>query len=174
MHRRSLTAALIVAICACSPAPQRPSEAPAPDAPTEIACNTLTPDTARQVAITDPVAAAASADLRGGRINPGVYDLVSAQRDGAATGWTGTRAIVVEVSEDTSSSVVTLNWAGTTPRNVMDRWTATLSETPSPRLAYTCGRIGEIEAGFAANEASLQLRLADGANGALVLTFVRR
>lgn len=174
MLKRTFAAALVFA-AACSPAPQQ-SETKAPERPEpqEIACNTLAPDVGKQVAITEAPAAAASLDLRGGRIAPGVYDLSSAQRIGAATGWEGTRAVVIDVTEDAATGAVSLNWAGTTPTSLIDRWTATLSEAPQARLTYTCGRLGEVDAAFTAGERALQLRVDDGANGALQLSFLRR
>ena len=113
------------------------------------------------------------AGARGGRITPGVYDLTSAQRVGAATGWPGARAVAVDVAENPNGGV-TLNWAGTIPGGNVDRWTATLTETPTVRVAYTCGRIGEVDADFAAAATTLQLRMPDGADGHLVLDFQRR
>jgi len=175
MLRPALTVGLIAALAACSPpASQDAREAPQPTPPpTEIACNTVTPDATRQVSVDAPVVAAAATDLRGGAITPGIYDLARAVRSGEPTGWQGTRAVAVEVSED-AAGIVTLNWAGTTAANVIDRWSGALSEAPTVRLTYTCGRIGEVEADFAAAERELQLRVADGANGALELTFTRR
>ena len=173
MLKRSFIAALLLT-AACSPAPQDARETPQPDPPQEIACNTLTPDVSKQVGVADAPVTAAGADLRGGRIAPGVYDLSGAQRVGAATGWQGTRAVVLEVSEDAQTGAVTLNWAGTTPTSLIDRWTATLTETPASRLTYSCGRIGQVEADFSAADRALELRLADGANGALRLDFVQR
>ncbi|MBL8544678.1 MAG: hypothetical protein JNJ63_12800 [Hyphomonadaceae bacterium] len=174
---RTLLAAAAVAamLAACSPpAQQKQDETPPAPPPAEIACNSLAPDAARQIAVQEPLAAVASADLRGGAIPPGLYDLTSARRIGAATGWTGTRAVALEVAE-ASSGVVTLNWAGADPSNgYTDRWTATLTDTPQTRLSYSCGRIGEVAAQFAVSGTDLQLRLPDGANGSLDLHFARR
>ena len=173
MLKRTFTAALLLTAAACSPPPQEAREAPQPSPAQEIACNTLTPDVSKQVAVTDaPVTAAA--DLRGGRIAPGVYDLANAQRAGEATGWQGTRAVAVEVTEDAATGAVTLNWAGTTPTSLIDRWTATLTDAPEGRLAYSCGRIGEVAADFSAADRALELRLTDGANGTLELSFTQR
>jgi hypothetical protein len=142
--------------------------------PETVACNTVTPDPMRQVGIDDAAAVAASAsDLRGGAIAPGVYDLVSAVRIGAAAGWTGTRTVALEVLE-TETGAVTFNWAGFEPGGEIDRWTAAFTETPAPRLAYSCGRIGEVAAAFAADAHSLQLQLQDGAGGHLALSFELR
>lgn len=175
MLRRTFAAALLVATAACSPPQQNKAEAPPAPAPQEIACNAVTPDVAKQIGVTDAPAAAAAADLRGGSISPGLYDLASAQRIGAATGWDGTRAVALEITEDTATGAVTLNWAGTTATSAVDRWTATLSEAPQQaRLNYTCGRVGEVDADFVAAERALELRIADGANGSLQLAFLRR
>ena len=134
----------------------------------------MTPDAARQIAVGEEVAtAAAASDLRGGSIAPGTYDLTSASRIGAATGWTGTRAVALEVSEGQSGSV-TFDWAGAETGGATDRWTATFTEAPQPRLAYTCGRVGQVAADFAAQNNALQLRLQDGAGGQLALQFQRR
>ncbi|HYD89406.1 MAG TPA: hypothetical protein VEA80_18145 [Vitreimonas sp.] len=173
MLRRSLAAAMLAIAASCSPPAQQSAETPARPEPQEIACNTVTPDVAKQISVTEAPAAAAM-DLRGGRITPGLYDLASAQRIGGATGWPGTRAIALEVTEDAATGAVTLNWAGTTPTSLMDRWTGTLAEAPQTRLTYTCGRIGEVDADFIAGERALELRLADGADGAMLLSFLQR
>jgi hypothetical protein len=134
-----------------------------PPGQTVVACNDVTPDAGRQVGIGEEVVtAAAASDLRGGSITPGTYDLVSATRVGAATGWSGTRAVALNVSEAQTGGV-TFNWAGADPGGQADRWTATFTETPQPRIAYTCGRVGEVAADFAAQNNRLQLRLQDGA-----------
>ncbi len=65
-------------------------------------------------------------------IAPGTYDLVSATRIGGATGWNGTRAVSLAVSEDQSGGV-TFNWAGAEAGGETDRWTATFTEAPQPR-----------------------------------------
>jgi hypothetical protein len=172
MRTLVMSAALVAALAACSPPAQQETEAEAP--PAVIACSALTPDAARQVRVEEEVAAASAAsDLRGGRITPGVYDLVSAHRIGAATGWQGTRAVALGVAENAAGGV-TFNWAGAAPGGEVDRWTASFTDTPQVRLAYTCGRIGEVDADFAAEANTLQLRLPDGANGALLLLFQRR
>jgi hypothetical protein len=134
----------------------------------------VTPDAARQVAVGEEVVtAAAAADLRGGSIAPGTYDLTTASRIGAATGWSGTRAVALEVSEGQNGGV-TFNVASAETGRATDRWTATFTEAPQPRLAYTCGRMGEVAADFAAQSNALQLRLQDGAGGQLALQFQRR
>jgi hypothetical protein len=94
-------------------------------------------------------------------------------RVGGATGWSGTRAVALQVTED-EAGVVTFNWAGATTDAVNDRWTATFTEAPQPRMTYTCGRAGEVPAEFAAQGDALQLRLQDGASGQLALDFRRR
>jgi hypothetical protein len=133
----------------------------------------VTPDAARQVTIEDELAiAAAASDLRGGRIAPGVYDLTRAVRIGEATGWSGTRSVALDVAENPAGGV-TFNWAGLAD-GALDTWTANFTETPTPRLSYTCGRIGDVDAEFTAASETLQLRLQDGANGRLQLDFQRR
>lgn len=169
-----LTTAFVALLTACSPPAQQTERPDTPPGPTTVACNDVTPDAARQVAVGEEVVtAAAAADLRGGSIVPGTYDLASASRIGSATGWTGTRAVALEVSEG-ESGAVTFNWAGAEAGGATDRWTATFTETPQPRLAYTCGRMGEVAADFAAQSNALQLRLQDGAGGQLALQFQRR
>lgn len=170
-----MSAALAALLVACTPPAQRETEAPTPDQPTVQACNSVAPNTARQVTVEEELAvAAAASDLRGGRITPGTYDLASARRIGAATGWQGTRAVAVEVSEAAAGGV-TLNWAGTTETSALDTWTATLTETQNvASLAYTCGRVGEVSADFSATADALELRLSDGGSGRLALTFQRR
>lgn len=169
-----LTTAFVALLTACSPPAQQSDRPSTPPGPTTVACNDVTPDAAHQVAVGEEVVTtAAAADLRGGTITPGTYDLITASRVGAATGWNGTRAVALDVSENQSGGV-TFNWAGADPGGQTDRWTATFTETPQPRLAYTCGRIGEIGADFAAQSNALQLRLQDGAGGQLALQFQRR
>jgi len=173
MLKRTFAALLLISAAACTP-PQAPTttetETPPPQ---ELACNAVTPDVARQVSVEAPVAAIA-ADLRGGEIAPGVYDLTSARRIGEATGWQGTRAVALEVTEDAATGAVTLNWAGTTTSSLVDRWSATLTQAPATRLTYTCGRVGDVEASFAAAPRQLELRIADGADGELQLAFAQR
>ncbi len=170
-HLYFLGALLALSACtqpASNNAPQAPPAAPA------IVCNTVAPNMARMVAVSDAVATASSvSDLRGGRIAPGVYDLASAERHGAATGWDGAHAVALEVSEDQTGAVV-FNWASAASSAAPDTWTATFAETPTPTITYTCGRIGTVPAAFAAQGDGLQLRLQDGADGQLQLTFERR
>lgn len=172
MRRLLVSAAVVSVLAACTPPAQRP-EAPPDQPPAVVACNTVTPDAARQVAVEDAAAVAeAAAELRGGAIAPGVYDLVSAARIGTATGWSGTRAVALEVSE--SEAGVTFNWASAAPGGEVDRWTAAFTDTPQPRLSYSCGRMGEVGAEFATQPDRLELRLPDGGEGRLALTFQRR
>lgn len=168
------SAAMAALLAACSPPAQRDTTDASQAPPTAIACNDLTPDPSRQVAVADETAAAAAAsDLRGGRIAPGAYDLVSAMRLGAATGWSGTRAVTLEVSETDANGVV-FNWAGAEPGGSTDRWTASFTETPTARLTYTCGRAGAVDAAFEVAPNALTLRLQDGASGRLALVFQPR
>lgn len=173
MRRLLFSAALAALMAACSPpASQQDAEAPPAPAP-ELACNTVAPDSTRQVAVTDSEAvASAAAELRGGVLSPGVYDLVRATRIGAPSGWRNTQAVAIEISEG-ADGVVTLNWAGAPEQGQVDRWSAEFRDAP-PRIAFTCGRIGEVEAQFQASGRALELRLPDGANGALLLNFERR
>lgn len=172
MIRTILLSVSALALVACSP-PAQQSEAPQPQQPETMACNTVEPNLTRQVSVQDPVAAmAAAADLRGGSIAPGTYDLASATRVGGATGWSGTRAVSLQVDE-AANGAVTFNWAGAGD-GAVDRWTATFSDTPEVRLAYSCGRMGEVGGDYAVEGNLLRLRLTDGANGALELVFERR
>ncbi|MBL8545896.1 MAG: hypothetical protein JNL81_05490 [Hyphomonadaceae bacterium] len=169
-----LTTAFAALVAGCSPPAQQAERPDTPPGPTTVACNDVTPDAARQVAVGDEVAtAAAASDLRGGSIAPGTYDLTSASRIGAAAGWAGTRAVALEVTESQNGGV-TFDWAGAETGGATDRWAASFTEAPQPRLAYTCGRIGEVAAEFAAQSNALQLRLQDGAGGQLALHFQRR
>lgn len=164
----------LAALVACSPPAQAPQQdTPAP-APTEIACNDVAPTLSRQVGVEEEVAiASAASDLRGGRIAPGTYDLTQAVRIGSATGWTNTRSVALEVTEAANGGV-TFNWAGAAPDGAIDRWTADFTETPNASITYTCGRVGNVAAEFSATPDSLELRLPDGANGRLNLSFARR
>ena len=174
MRALLLTTAFAALLVSCSPPAQQTDRPDTPPGPAAVACNDVGPDATRQVAVGEEVATtAAAADLRGGSIAPGTYDLTSASRIGAATGWSGTRAVALEVSEAQDGGV-TFNWAGAAPGGDADRWTATFTEAPQPRLAYTCGRMGEVAAAFAAENNALQLRLQDGAGGQLALQFQRR
>jgi hypothetical protein len=170
-----MSAALDAALAACSPPAQQQSEqTPTTPPPTVVACNSVTPDASKQVAVQDELAtAAAASELRGGRIAPGLYDLTTARRVGAATGWSGTRAVALNVSESTGGGV-TFNWAGAAPGGASDTWTADFTDTPRVRLTYTCGRVGSVDADFSAAASRLELRLPDGANGALHLVFAKR
>lgn len=173
MRSFMLTAAAVALLAACSP-PASQERPQTPPGPAVVACNDVAPNVAQQVAVSEEVVtAAAASDLRGGAIAPGTYDLTRAMRVGGATGWSGTRAVALQVTED-EAGVVTFNWAGATTETVNDRWTATFSETPQPRMTYTCGRAGDVPAEFAAQGAVLQLRLQDGASGQLALDFQRR
>ncbi|MGE0741231.1 MAG: hypothetical protein AB7O98_07800 [Hyphomonadaceae bacterium] len=177
MRTLLMSAAMALALAACQPpAPtSTQNETPPPNEPPAIeACNTVAPDATRLVSVTDaPVGVAASTDLRGGPITPGLYDLTSAQRVGAATGWAGERAVALDVAEEASGGV-TLQWAGAQPGGAIDRWSATLTDTPETRLTYTCGRMGAVDADFAATASALELRITDGADGSLHLTFAKR
>lgn len=167
-----ITAAL--ALAACQPAPTTAPEPEAEAPPAVTACNTLSPDLMKLVAVQDEaVAALPAASLAGGPITPGTYDLTRAIRIGGATGWNGERAAVLEVTE--SDAGVVLNWSSAAAHGPRDTWTATLSDnSEATRLTYSCGRVGEVEAGVVASESSLDLRIADGANGALRMAFERR
>src|SRR5262245_23476823 len=100
------------ALVACSPpsSQQAPGETPNADAPAQTACNNVAPNAAQAVTLEGDVAvAAAVADLRGGRVTPGLYDLASGSRVGAATGWSGPRSVALEVTELETGT--TFNWA---------------------------------------------------------------
>jgi len=162
------------ALVACSP-PSTQTEAPStPEAPQIAACNEVQPDAAKLVSVQDEAvtAAAALADLSGGRIAPGLYDLTSAIRIGGATGWSGQRAVSLDVTE--ANGAVVFNWAGAATGGERDTWTANFTDTPDVRLTYTCGRIGDVGGDFTAEGNELTLRLTDGANGALLLALQRR
>lgn len=161
------------ALVACSPPSTQTADAPtAPETPQIAACNEVQPDAAKQVSVQDELVTAALADLSGGRIAPGLYDLASATRIGAATGWDGQRAVSLDVTE--TNGAVVFNWAGAPAGGDRDTWTANFTDTPEVRLSYTCGRIGEVGGDFTAVGDALTLRLTDGANGALQLNFQRR
>lgn len=173
MRKLLISAAAITLLAACTPPTQQADRPDTPPGPTTVACNDVAPDAARQIGVGEEVVtAAAASDLRGGSITPGTYDLVNATRVGSARGWTGTRAVALAVTEGEGG--VTFNWAGATPSGETDRWTASLSETPQVRMTYSCGRVGEVAADFAAQNNTLHLRLQDGANGQLALEFQRR
>lgn len=168
------SAVAALALAACSPpASKGPAQSPADDAPSAVACNELAPNTARPVALEGEVAvAAAVSDLRGGRITPGTYDLVSGNRIGGAVGWSGVRAIALDVSE--SEAGTTFNWAAAAPGEETERWTAGFLDAPGPHLTFTCGRSGGADLAFTAEANGLRLRMPEGDAGALYLVFVRR
>jgi hypothetical protein len=173
MRALLVSVTMAAALAACSPPAQQDAGETTAPPPTVVACNTVAPDLARQVRVEEELATVASADLRGGAITPGTYDLTSARRVGAARGWSDTRAVALEVSEAPTGGV-TFNWAGAAPNGQVDTWTASFTDTPEARLTYTCGRMGEVSAGFTASGDELQLRLPDGADGSLHLVFARR
>lgn len=161
------------ALVACSPPSTQAPETPtAPEAPQIAACNEVQPDATKLVSVQDEVVTAALADLSGGRIAPGLYDLTTATRIGGATGWDGQRAVSLDVTE--ANGAVVFNWAGAATGGERDTWTANFTDTPDVRLTYTCGRVGEVGGDFTAVGDALTLRLTDGANGALLLAFQRR
>ena len=170
MWTKYLTIGVVVLAAACSREPAQ--QPPAEPAPTAVVCNDVTPNPVLQVAVQEaPPSAAAAAELRGGRIAPGLYDLASAVRVGAATGWTGTRAVTLRVSE-TEDGTLAFDWASAAADGAVDSWTALLRETPAPaRIEYTCGRVGQVEAAFAVEAGVLNLRIQDGAGGQLALSF---
>ena len=175
MRSLFVTAALTALVIACSPPTQREAEAPPSESPQVQACNDVAPDMGRLVRVEEELAVAAAADLRGGAIAPGLYDLTRAMRVGQAPGWQGERAVALSVAED-AAGVVAFNWASTpSGGGETDRWTATFSDAGEhPTLSYTCGRMGSVAAEFTAEPNALTLRLPDGANGSLQLDFARR
>jgi len=174
MRQLLISAALAALLVACTPPAQRDAEAPSSDpAPQVQACNAVTPDSQRMVRIEEAQAvAAAASDLPGGPITPGVYDLTRAVRIGQATGWQGVRSVALEVTEGAEG--VVFQWAGAPESGEVDRWTARFTDTPSPRVSFTCGRIGDVDADFTASASALQLRITDGADGSLLMDFARR
>jgi hypothetical protein len=174
MRKFLVSVAVAAMLAACSPPAQDTAETPEPSPPTTVACNAVAPNAGRQVAVgAEVVTAAAASDLRGGSITPGIYDLASATRVGSPTGWSGIRAVALDVSEAPAGGV-TFNWAGAPPSGEVDRWTANFTDTPQPHITFACGRMGEADVDFAAQGNALQLRLPDGANGSLLLNFERR
>jgi len=175
MRRVFMSVAVVAMLAACSPPSQQTSETTtAPPPPVVAACNDVHPDASKQVAVEEAQAVAAAAvDLRGGRITPGTYDLTRAQRLGQATGWSGTRAVALSVAENPGGGTL-FNWAGAAPNGAADTWTASFTDTPHAQVTFTCGRTGTVDADFNASANALDLRLPDGANGQLHLTFARR
>jgi hypothetical protein len=177
MQRRFLLTAAALALAACAPPAQNDASSP-PDGgdqpPGVVACNDVTPDMTRLVSVQEPLAAAAGdVGLRGGPIGAGTYDLIRATRIGEATGWPEPRAAALEVSES-ADGAVTFNWASVARENPVDRWTASFTDTPAPRMTYTCGRVGAVDAEFAVTDGELHLRLPDGGAGSLDLVLQRR
>ena len=173
MRRLLFSTALVALIAACTPPTQQEAEAPSDPAPQVQACNTITPDNTRMIRVEDATAVASAAStLPGGPITPGVYDLTRAVRVDQPTGWQNGRAVALEVTE-TADGVV-FQWAGAPASGEVDRWTASYTDTPTSRISYTCGRMGDVPAEVTARASALQLRLTDGANGSLLLDFTRR
>jgi len=175
MRPSILSATFVVILVACSPPAQQIDEPSREPQPQVQACNDITPSLSRLVRIEEQQAvAAAASDLRGGALEPGLYDLTRAVRIGQATGWQGARAVALDLREDTSGAV-TFNWAGAEASGEIDRWTATFNDSGEhPILSYTCGRIGDVAVEFTAQSNALTLRVPDGANGSLQLEFQRR
>lgn len=174
--RFMLFAATAALLAACSP-PSNDSTnngTPAPGAPTVTACNDVVPDTTQSVTLGDDVAvASAVADLRGGRVAPGIYDLVSGGRLGGATGWSGGRAVALNVSELEAGTI--FNWASAAPSGDVERWTAGFIDAPSGHLTYTCGRVGGADVDFTAEANGLRLQLPEvSGTGSLYLVFAKR
>jgi hypothetical protein len=169
---RFMFVAVAVMLASCSPPANQAPARPSPRL--NIACNDLAPNPAGAVALDGEIAAAiAVADLRGGRIAPGIYDLVSGARIGMAAGWEGARAVAIEVREDESGTM--FNWANAAPDGAVERWTAGFIDAPTPHLTYVCGRSGGADIAFTAEGAGLRLQLPeDGGAGSLYLVFLRR
>lgn len=167
MRLISLIAA--AALAACSPPSAQSPETPPPQI---AACNAVAPDLTKLVRVQDEAAVTMLADLRGGRVAPGTYDLTTAVRIGEATGWSGERAVTLEVTE--SGDGVVFNWAGAAAGGETDTWTANFTDTPQVQLTYTCGRMGTVDAAFTAAPDAFDIRITDGAAGSLYLTFQRR
>ena len=166
---RALMIAAAIVLSACSPPARGP---PAP--PIADACNDVTPDAAKAVTLghADMVAAAIT-DLRGGRVAPGTYDLVSGNRIGAAAGWQGARAVALDVREAEAGTI--FNWASMASIGDVERWTAGFIDAPSGHLTFTCGRNGGADIGFSADADGLHLQTPEaGGVGALSLVFERR
>lgn len=176
--RRFLLLAAAATLVACSPpsstdAPT--SEAPSTETPAPLACNDVAPNTAQAVTLQGDVAvAAAVADLRGGRVTPGLYDLASGNRIGAATGWQGARAVSLQVIEEETGTI--FNYASAAPSGAeTERWTAGFIDSPTPHLTYTCGKSGGADVAFTAEANGLQIRIPEESGaGSLYLVFVRR
>jgi hypothetical protein len=175
MRTLMMSAALAALLAACSPPSPRDAEAPSPSPPTVQACNAIQPDLTKLVRVEEELAvASAASDLRGGVITPGVYDLTRAVRIGQATGWQGERAVALSIAEE-ANGPLTFNWAGAAPGGAVDTWTASFTDVAQQgQFTYTCGRTGQVLAGFATSGNTLQLRVPDGANGSLQLDFARR
>lgn len=137
-----------------------------------ISCNDVAPDAAQAVTLGDEVAVAAVvADLRGGRVTPGTYDLVRGARLGPA-GWQGARAVALDVREAEAGTI--FNWASIAPGGETERWTAGFIDAPSGHLTFTCGRSGGADIGFSAEASGLRLHISEAGGGALYLVFARR
>jgi hypothetical protein len=165
---RVLIFAAALALAACSPPANRP-----PEAPMVVVCNDVTPNPAQAVTLGDEVAvAAAIADLRGGRVAPGTYDLVSGARSGPAAGWQGARAVALDVREAEAGTI--FNWASSPPGGETERWSAGFIDAPAGHLTFTCGRSGGADVGFSAEADALRLNISEAGGGALYLVFARR
>lgn len=174
MRRVLLLAAVALAACQ-PPAPQEKAEAPPAPPEVEASCNIVVPDVARAVRLGDePVAVATlPPELPGGPITPGTYDLTAGYVVDGAPAWNEDRFVALEVAE--SNEGVVFNWAEARSGAPTERWSASFHQGPPARLQFGCGREGETEIQFAAQPATLQLRLPDaGGTGAMVLLFSRR
>lgn len=169
-------AAVAALLAACSPPSNtKQGEAPTPDTPIVAACNQVVPDLTQVVTLGDDVAVASSvADLRGGRVAPGTYDLISGGRLGGAAGWQGGRAVALEVSESEAGTM--FNWASApSGGGDAERWTAGFIDAPQGHLTFTCGRSGGADVDFTAEANGLRLQVPeDGGTGSLYLVFSRR
>lgn len=167
--------AAIAVLTACSQ-PSSTPQSPRPEGPiAATACNDVTPDFAQTVTLGDDVAiAAAVSDLRGGRVAPGVYDLVSGGRLGGATGWQGGRAVALDVSETEAGTI--FNWASAPfDGAAAERWTAGFIDAPQGHLTFTCGRSGGADVDYTAEAGGMRLQLPEASGaGSLYLVFSRR
>lgn len=165
---RLILFAAAAALAACTPPSQTTSvETTEPTTTVQTACNTLTPDPTKRVQLTQDNAAAALADLAGGPITPGAYDLANGSVGAGASAWPMPRAVALDVAETANGTV--FNYASDDPAD--PRWTATLREGPPSAIEYTCGRIGNAEITFAATPTQLRLRM-PGSNGEGFTTLV--
>ena len=162
----------LAALAACAPPASQATHTSATSTRRAAVCNRVSPDLTKLVLLGERPLALAHAELLGGPLAPGVYDLSGGYVSGGAPSWRVTRAAALEVVETGVGE--RLNYASMS-NNVLERWSATFHEGPPTTIDYTCGHSGRQVVTFQAQAQQLQLRVPDPSGvGEQTLIFTRR